>query len=146
MLYTEVDLLWLTCRRIVASLSLIVASLPRIKRFLGGGSGMLHPRITETEIALSTRDGTINSSRGDEPLKLVPSSTKFTATIMSDSEKRRRGSKSERKIQQEWQKFMAMGSNNDEHTSVSSLVEDQDTIKQEVTIHVEEDDEHKCIR
>jgi len=53
----------LTSYRVVTSLSLIVANLPRIMRFVGmGGSGMLYPRITETEIVLSARTASDGAS------------------------------------------------------------------------------------
>jgi hypothetical protein len=54
----------LTSHRVVTSLSLIVANVPRIMRFVGmGGSGMLYPQITETEIVLSARTASDGASR-----------------------------------------------------------------------------------
>jgi hypothetical protein len=122
----------------VASLSLIVASLPRIKRFIGvAGSGMVIPTIHETEIALSTRhDSRAQSRTGNAPLKLIPSnSTKYTTTIMSGrSNKKEKG-----KAHPEWQKFVSMGSKQDEHTSTSSLFDHEGVLRQqEVTVKIEE--------
>ncbi|KAF2635494.1 hypothetical protein P280DRAFT_536125 [Massarina eburnea CBS 473.64] len=123
----------------VTSLSLIVANLPRIKRFLdmSGGNDLNNPRITETEIALSSRIGTVSSSNGEQPLKLVPSnSTKFTTTVESGSVQKE---KDKQKIHQEWQKFVSMGSSQDEHTSTSSLFDRQGVmLHQEVTVKVED--------
>ena len=51
-----------------------------------------------------------------------------------------RGSKQKQKpkVQHEWDKFVAMGSHQDEHTSTSSLFERQGVMKhQEVTVEVE---------
>lgn len=116
---------------IVASLSLIVASLPRIKRFLGSG-GMNNPRIHEIELPLSIRV----RSEG-ESLKLVPSSSaKFTTTVMSGNS----GKTEKSKAQQDWQKFISMGSKQDDQTSTSSLFEHHGGVmlQQEVTVKVED--------
>jgi hypothetical protein len=123
----------------VTSLSLIAASLPRIKRFVGvAGSGIARPIIDETELAdaYSNRQTSGAASRtGNEPLKLVPSgSGKFTATIVSDSSKKERN-----KVHQDWDKFVSMGSKTDDHTSTSSLFEHQGVMMhQEVTVRVED--------
>ncbi|PSN70882.1 hypothetical protein BS50DRAFT_269101 [Corynespora cassiicola Philippines] len=122
----------------VSSLSLIIASLPRIKRFLGaGGSGMLYPQIDDTEIVLSAMGPSKGGSHGDEPLKLVPSSSgQFTTTVESGSGKGKQKEKS--KTQQDWQKFVSIGSKRDEHTSTSSLFDNADGVvrQQEVTVEI----------
>lgn len=130
----------------VTSLSLIVASLPRIKRFLGAaGGGVNRPVIHDTEIALSTRRGSVSGSRAGNELKLIPSnSTKFTTTVISGRSKK----KEKGKAQQEWQKFVSMGSKQDEHTSTSSLFDRHEDVicsngvvrQQEVTVKIEDSD------
>jgi hypothetical protein len=130
-------------RRAVTSLSLIAASLPRIKRFLNtAGGDSLRPRITEAEIALSTR-AMGGSASGTESLKLVPSTTaRTTTTVMSGGSKK---PKDKAKIQYEWEKFMSMGTTQDEHTSTSSLFEHQGVMmQQEVTVQVEEHGKPAC--
>jgi hypothetical protein len=130
----------------VTSLSLMVASLPRIKRFLGtAGSGLMRPTIQETELAQSTRAGSASASRtGNEPLKLIPSnSTKFTTTVWGKQNNKN-------KAHADWYKFMSMGSKEDEHTSTSSLFDkddDADMIHngvmrhQEVTVKISRPDD-----
>lgn len=127
----------------VTSLSLIVASLPRIKRFLGvAGSGMSRPIIDETELAQSHKAPSGSGSRtGSEPLKLIPSNSgHFTTTVMSGKS----GKKDKNKIKgpQEWQKFVSMGSKQDDHTSTSSLFDHQGGVmmQHEVTVKVEDSD------
>ncbi|PVH92082.1 hypothetical protein DM02DRAFT_663293 [Periconia macrospinosa] len=119
----------------ISSLSLIVASLPRIKRFVGSaGSGMLDARITATELANRTD---IASHTDGISLNLLPSnSTKFTTPVGSDG-----SSKKKRPKQSEWDKFISMGSKQDEHTSTSSLLDQSGVIlQQEVTVRVGERD------
>lgn len=122
----------------VTSLSLIVATIPRIKRFLDtAGGDSLRPLVTEAEIALSARATTgTGTSVSGEPLKLVPSSTaKVTTTVRSDGSQRQ---KQKQKAQHEWERFVTMGSQQDEHTSTSSLFEHQGVMKhQEVTVEIE---------
>ncbi|KAF2678738.1 hypothetical protein K458DRAFT_276780, partial [Lentithecium fluviatile CBS 122367] len=121
----------------VTSLSLIVATLPRIKRFLDtGGGDDLRPRITETEIALSTLGADGSSGTGVESLKLVPGSiAKITTTVMATGDRRK---KERLQPQQEWEKFTTMGTLQDEHTSTSSLFEHRGVMmQQEVTVQVE---------
>ncbi|KAF1954362.1 hypothetical protein CC80DRAFT_567572 [Byssothecium circinans] len=123
----------------VASLSLIITNLPRIKRFLdvSGSSVLINPRITENEIALSNHVGTGASSSRDQTLRLVPTnSTKFTTTVVSENAQRQ---KDKATSQQEWQKFMSMGGTQDEHTSTSSLCEHEGVmLYKEVTVRVED--------
>jgi len=96
---------------------------------------MLDPRIRDAEMAPSIRGIKIGKSR--IPLKLVPSgSGKFTTTVES------KGSSSktvkEKHKEPDWQKFVSMGSHSDEHTSTSSLFEQQGVMRhQEVTVQVE---------
>ncbi|KAF2472764.1 uncharacterized protein BDR25DRAFT_365918 [Lindgomyces ingoldianus] len=127
--------------QIVTSLSLIVASLPRIKRFLSSaGTGISNARVHDGELATSIplkfRGG---SQSGGETLKLTPSNSgKFTATVVSGkSNKKEKG-----RAHQEWHKFVSMGSTQDEHTSTSSLFENPRGVmlQQEVTVQVENSD------
>ena len=104
----------LTVCRTVSSLSLIVASVPRIKRFLGAsGSGMLYPDIQETELSVSRK-----SSGGRIEPKLVPSGTgNFTVTVSS------RGTREKKNKlcgHLDWH-TPSMGTSADEHASTSSL-------------------------
>lgn len=125
----------------VCSLSLIVASLPRIKRFLPSTSGMGVAVIDETEIALAARGQSRNNSRaGNEPLKLIPSNSgKFTATIVSG---KRSKEKHVSKPQSDWQRFISMGGKQDDQTSTSSLFDHRGGVmmQQEVTVKVEDYD------
>ncbi|PVI02260.1 hypothetical protein DM02DRAFT_670697 [Periconia macrospinosa] len=119
----------------VSSLSLIVASLPRIKRFVGSaGSGMLNARITASELALTTHDrANIASDTGGISLKLLPSnSTKLTTPVESDDNKKKRPKQSV------GDKFIPMGKRPDEHNSTSSLLDQSGVItQQEDTVCVE---------
>ncbi|KAF1850577.1 uncharacterized protein K460DRAFT_273747 [Cucurbitaria berberidis CBS 394.84] len=125
----------------VTSLSLIVTSIPRIKRFLGvGGSGILYPQIQATELSQSRQSWSHQESSATEP-KLVPSgSGKFTVTVTSKGSKDRKKAKA----QSDWQELVTMGSREDEHTSTSSLFDRNDhggvMMQQEVRVSVEERD------
>ncbi|KAF2731538.1 hypothetical protein EJ04DRAFT_579083 [Polyplosphaeria fusca] len=119
----------------ITGLSLIVASLPRIKRWIGtAGSGMLDCRITEHELALSTDDAADSHHSGGS-LKLVPlDSTRFTTTVRSNG-----GKKKSRPKQTDWDRLVSMGSGQDDHTSTSSLF-DRQVVMKEITVHVEDND------
>jgi hypothetical protein len=113
----------LTIPRAVTSLSLIAASIPRIKRFLGvGGSGILYPQIQASELSATRRTNSRQAS-GDHALKLVPSgSGKFTTTVTSKGSKERKKSK----VPPDWHGLVTLGSTEDEHTSTSSLFDRND--------------------
>ncbi|KAF2127534.1 hypothetical protein P153DRAFT_343683 [Dothidotthia symphoricarpi CBS 119687] len=122
----------------VTSLSLITASIPRIKRSLGiGGSGILYPCIHETELSASQR-GVSRLSTTDTESRLVPSgNSKFSVAITS------KGNKSKTTTPHtNWQHLVSMGSKEDEHTSTSSLFDRNEhggvMIHQDFTIEVEE--------
>ncbi|KAF1997788.1 hypothetical protein P154DRAFT_440388 [Amniculicola lignicola CBS 123094] len=126
----------------VTSLSLILANLPRIKRFLGvAGSGLNVIELTEAELTRAKSGAP--GSRTQEPLKLIPSNTgRFTTTIGSD--RSRKKDKHKNKAQNEWEKFVSMGSKHDEHTSTSSLFDYNGGVmlQQEVTVKVEDSDRY----
>lgn len=108
--------------RAVTSLSLVTASVPRIKQVLAaGGSGLSYPQIQESEQSTADKSNSDPSSRGLE-LKLVPSDTigQVTVTVTSG------GRKENEKVSPDWQGMMTVGSKEDEHTSTSSLFDDTD--------------------
>ena len=112
--------------RAVSSLSLIVTSLPRIRRLLDVSDGglLMNPRITENEIALSTHVDTSGSSSGGETLKSTQSNpAKSTLPVTSERQKRVVS-------QEEWLGFASMGSTHDKRTSSPSILDHYD-----VTLH-----------
>ena len=82
--------------------------------------------------------GDKSSAQGrKESLKLVPPPTNKVTTTVTSSKK----SSGRTKIRSDWQRFIAMGSTQDEHTSTSSLCEpDHEGVlmQQEVTVTEEE--------
>lgn len=126
--------------QLVSSLSLIAASIPRIKRFLGvGGSGMVYPEIHATELSTS-RNYSRGDSRNTMP-KLVPSgSTNFTATVSSKGIQ----NKKKARTAPHWQGLVSMGTQQDEHTSTSSLFDRDEyegvMMQREVRVSVEQND------
>lgn len=97
----------------------------------------MDPRIRENELVQTSSN--TRSSRSREPLKLVPTgASKFTTTVVSESTTNTKMTKSKAKGQQDWQKFISMGSQADDDTSTSSLVDQQGvTLQREVTVQVE---------
>ncbi|CAE7027483.1 hypothetical protein P3342_005989 [Pyrenophora teres f. teres] len=120
--HNAVDLVVFT--QAVSGLSLIVASVPRIKRILGvSGSGILYPDIQQTEISLSHRSGNHASppARNNSDPVLVPRDLgNFTVTISSKG-----CPKKKPREHPDWQ-AITMGTLPDEHTSTSSLFEHDD--------------------
>ena len=120
-------------------MSLIVASIPRIKRCLAiGGATLAVAEVQPTEIPI-LRGSASRQSATNEP-KLVPSdSGKFTATISSKTQKAKRKTQPK---PPEWQGMVSMGSKEDEHTSQSSLCEHDEhggvMLRQEVLVSVEQ--------
>lgn len=120
-------------------MSLVAASIPRIKRFLGvGGSGMLCPQIHESELSHSQRSLNLQQSNSNEP-KLVPYGTGRSRVTISS-----KGSNMTKKTRHrpEWQGFVTMGTKEDEHTSTSSLFDhDEQTgviMQHELRVSLEE--------
>ncbi|KAF2708628.1 hypothetical protein K504DRAFT_534232 [Pleomassaria siparia CBS 279.74] len=115
----------------VTSLSLIVASLPRIKRFIGSG-GMNNLRIHDIELPLATRV----PSDGGGSLQLVPSSAnKFMTTIESGCGR----TTCKSRAQNDWQKSVSTGSRQEDQNSTSSLFDHRGMmLQQEVAVKVED--------
>lgn len=107
----------LTYARTVTSLSIITASVPRIKQVLGAGnSGLSYPQIEESELSVAHRA----NSNQENGLKLVPSGTgNVTVTVTSEGRKKGRAPP-------DWQGLITIGSKEDEHTSTSSLFDPTD--------------------
>ncbi|OAL02850.1 hypothetical protein IQ06DRAFT_345836 [Phaeosphaeriaceae sp. SRC1lsM3a] len=131
----------------VTSLSLITASLPRVKRILGvGGSGILYPEIQASELTTTRKSGS-RHTLSDNVLKLVPSgSGKFTTTVTS------KGSSDKRKGRavSEDRRVVTHSSKQDEHTSTSSLIDRDEyegvMLEREVHVVVEDRDAHSIDR
>ncbi|OWY51241.1 hypothetical protein AALT_g4527 [Alternaria alternata] len=125
----------------VSSLSLILASVPRIKRIIGvGGSGLVYPEIQGTELSVSRKSSTWQDSRSTNP-KLVPSDLgDFTVTVSSKGTEKRRKMPC-RHLHPDWQS-LTMGATTDEHASTSSLFgpDEQEGVmmRQDVIVSVED--------
>ncbi|KAF2265887.1 hypothetical protein CC78DRAFT_615447 [Lojkania enalia] len=122
----------------ITSLSVIIASIPHVKRFPALVK-LLNPHTGGTEIILSDRPRSKRLSKDGIPLKLVPSNTpKFTTTIRSG------GHQSQKKVKgrakSDWDTLV---SKQDDHASTSSLFEHQGGVilQQEVTVRVEKNEE-----
>lgn len=125
----------------VTSLSLITASVPRVKRILGaGGSGMLYPEIQASELTTTRKSGS-RHTLSDNVLKLVPSgSGKFTTTITSKGS----SNKLKGRAVSEERRAATHGSKSQEHTSTSSLIDPDEyagvMLEREVHVVVEDRD------
>ena len=108
--------------RSVSSLSLISASVPRIKRLLGvGGSGIVYPDIQETE--LSDAHGSLSRQEtGSTGPKLVPPNTGYSTVTVSAEGAREEKKKPCRCRLTDWQ-TRTMGVSIDDDASTSSLVD-----------------------
>ncbi|KAI0581168.1 hypothetical protein Ptr902_07412 [Pyrenophora tritici-repentis] len=143
--HSAVDLVVLT--QSVSGLSIIVASVPRIKRILGvGGSGILYPDIQQTEISLSHRSGTHPNGparNNSEPVLVPRNLGNFTVTISSKG-----CPKKKPREHPDWQ-AITMGTLPDEHTSTSSLFERDEQegvmMHHEVKVSVEDNKPRKMV-
>ena len=134
--------------RSVTSLSLISASVPRIKRLLGvGGSGIVYPEIQETE--LSDAHASLSRQETDSTgPKLVPPDTGYSTVTVSAEGAREEKKKPCRCRLTDWQ-TRTMGVSTDEDASTSSLVDPdkQDGVMMQcdVIVSVEDKDSQKTV-
>ncbi|KAL1795914.1 hypothetical protein ACET3X_006138 [Alternaria dauci] len=125
----------------VSSLSLIFASVPRIKRIIGvGGSGLVYPEIQGTELSVSRNFSSGQDSRNVNP-KLVPSHLgDFTVTVSSKGTQKKRKT-SCKHLHSDWQ-TLTMGASIDAHASTSSLFDPDEQegvmMRQDVIVSVED--------
>ncbi|KAG9195622.1 hypothetical protein G6011_00743 [Alternaria panax] len=132
----------------VSSLSLILSSVPRIKRVIGvGGSGLVYPENQGTELTVSRESSSWQDSRSTDP-KLVPSDLgDFTVTVSSKGTEKRTKTPCKH-LHPDWQ-TLTMRASADEHASTSSLFgpDEQEGVmmRQDVIVSVEDKKPRKTV-